>query len=244
MAAFEHPSFHYHGEGHAFSGALTRPVEHQIQAVAGASLPLSGGHGQAQSEGFQIDQLISVKEAYSSVSGSADGGGKHHSHSLTVIEGLNILDVVTADRVVARLTSEHEPKKKEGHIIALGTRFENLRVSGCPVEVEFDHELFLNSKDYAALSKQLATLKKSGRMAEESNGVILCSLVKTIKVDCPGVDVQGHVLTVEHFGKIYIGEVLAEPGFKRLSMLRLELGSPYAGLLNAAEVSLNGSHWP
>jgi hypothetical protein len=244
MAAFEHPTFHYHGEGHAFSGHFTRPITQQIEALAGASLPLSGGHGRAHAEDFQIEQLVSVKKAYSSVSGSKSVDGKHHSHSTAVIEGLNILDVVTADRVVARLTSEHDAKAREGHIIAVGTKFENLRISGCPVEIEFDHELFLKNKDYASLSKQLAALKKSGRMAEESNGVILCSLVKSVKADCPGSSVQGHVITVAHFGKIYIGEVLAESGFKRLSMLRLELGSPYEGLFNAAEVSLNGTHFP
>ena len=112
------------------------------------------------------------------------------------------------------------------------------------MEVEFDHELFLKNKIYAALSKNLAALKKSGRMAEESNGVILCSLVKTLKVDCPGVEVQGHVITVEHFGRIYVGEVLSEAGFKRLSMLRMELGSPHEGLLNTAEASINGVPWP
>jgi hypothetical protein len=243
MAAIQ-PTFHYHGEGHAFSGSFRRPVSHQIDAIAGVSLPLSGGHGRSDTDGFQIEQLVSAKKAYSSVSGSDDSGGRHHSHSISVIEGLNILDMVTADRVVARLTSEHEPKKREGHIIALGTKFENLRVAGCPVDVEFDHELFLKNQDYGALSKNLAALKKSGRMAEESNGVILCSLVKNLKVDCPGVTVAGHVITVEHFGKILIGEVLSEAGFKRLSMMRLQLGSPYEGSLNAAEVSINGTHFP
>jgi len=245
MAAYEHPSFHYHGEGHAFSGHFTRPVSHQIDALASASLPLSGGHGQSHVEDFAIDQLVSVKKAYSHVSGSQNKADKmHNSHTTVVLEGVNILDMVTADRIVARLTSEHDPKDREGHIIAVGTKFENLRVAGCPVEVEFDHELFLKNKNYAALSKALPSLKKSGRMAEESNGVILCSLVKNITANCPGVTVQGHVLTVEHFGKIYIGEVLSEAGFKRISMLRMELGSPHEGLLNAAEASINGTTWP
>jgi hypothetical protein len=244
MAAFEHPPFHYHAEGHAFSGTFTRPVKHEIEALAGASLPLTGGHGRALVENFQIDQTLSFRRSYSHVSGSQDEKGLHNSHSTVVIEGLNILEVVTADRVVARLTSEHDPKVREGHILALGTQFENLRVAGYPVEVEFDHDLFLKNKNYASLSKNLAALRKSGRIAEESHGVILCSLVKSLKVTGPGLTVNAHVLTVEHFGKIYFGEVLSEPGFKRLSMMRLELGSPIAGMLNAAESSINGVPWP
>jgi len=119
-----------------------------------------------------------------------------------------------------------------------------LCVSGCPVEIEFDYTFLLKHKTFDDLSKNLAALKKSGRMAEESHGVILCSLVKSLKVECPGVEVQGHVITVPHFGKIYIGELLVEPGFKRLSMMHLELGSPQAGLLTAADSGINGTHFP
>lgn len=247
MAAFEHPSFHYHGEGHAFSGHFVRPITHQIEALAGASLPLSGGHGRAQLENYEIPQLVSVKKAYSHVSGGkSQTDGNHHSHSSSVVEGLNILDMVTADRVVARLTSEHDgnPKYREGHILTVGSKFENLRISGCPVEVEIDHELFADCKSYADLSKKVAALKKSGRMAQEANGVILCSLVKKVKVDCPAVTVDKHVITVPHFGSIFLGEILSEQGFKRLTMIRLQLGSPHEGTLTATEVSLNGTHWP
>lgn len=247
MTEYPYPpfhSYHYHAEGHAFSGEFRRPVKHTIDALAGSSLPLTGGQGRAHVDSFEIDKLVSLRKAYSHVSGSEAAAGIHTSHSTAVIEGLNILDIVTADRVVARLTSEHAPKPSEGHIIALGSKFENLRISGCPVDVQFDHELFLKHKTFEDLRKNLAGLKKSGRMAEESHGVILCSLVKSVKVECPGLEVQGHVIIVPHFGKIYLGEVLIEVGFKRLSMMRLELGSPHEGLLSATETSINGTHFP
>jgi hypothetical protein len=236
--------FHYHAQGHAFSGEFVRPQIHKIAALGSASLPLTGGEGHGHSESFALDGLVSLKRAYSHVSGSVTTSGIHTSHVTSVVEGLNILDVVTADRVVARLSSEHAPKQKEGHIIAVGTYIENLRVSGCPVEIEFDHSLFLKHKTFAELSKNLAAVKKSGKMAEESNGVILCSIVQSIKMDCTGVEVNGHVITVGQFGKIYIGEVLVEPGTKRLSLLRLQLGSPNEGLLTAADTGINGTHFP
>jgi hypothetical protein len=245
MAANEYPpfhSFHYRAEGHAFSGEFNRPAKHMIDALAGTCLPLTGGQGRAQADGFQLPQLVSIGKAYSHVSGSKSADGTHTSHSTSVVEGLNILDVVTADRVVARLTSEHAPKESEGHIIALGSKFENLRISGCPVEVEFDHDLFLKHKTFDALSKNLASHKKSGKMPE--GGVILCTLVKSLKVNCPGVKVDGHVIRVPHFGKIYVGEVLVEHRFKRLSMLHLQLGSPQEGLLNVTETCINGTHFP
>jgi hypothetical protein len=245
MAAQEYPpfhSFHYRAEGHAFSGEFNRPSKHSIDALACTCLPLTGGQARANAQGFEIPQLVAIANAYSHVSGSKSGDGVHTSHSTAVVEKLNVLDVVTADRVVARLTSEQGPKDKEGHIIALGSKFENLRISGCPVEVEFDHELFLKHKTFDALSKNLAGTKKSGKMPE--GGVILCTLVKSLKVNCPGVEVDGHVITVPHFGKIYVGELLVEHRFKRLSMLHLQLGSPQEGLLNVTEACINGTHFP
>jgi hypothetical protein len=247
MAANEYPpfhSFHYRAEGHALSGEFSRPATNSIDAIACTCLPLTGGQARTSTGTFEIHKLVSIRSAYSHVSGSKSSDGIHNSHSTAVVEKLNVLDVVTADRVVARLTSEHGPKDKEGHIIAMGSQFENFRISGCPVEVEFDHELFLKHKTFDALSKNLAGVKKTGRMAEESNGVILCSLVKTLKVDCPGVEVKGHVITVPHFGKVYVGEVLVEHRFKRLSMLHLQMGSPQEALLNVTEACINGTHFP
>jgi hypothetical protein len=240
MAASE-PTFHYHAAGHAFSGEFLRPIRQTIETVASSSLPMIGGHGRSRSENFEIEHIVSVKRAYSHVSGGKGDDGKHHSHSTVVIEGLNILDMVTADRVVARLTSEHDPKQREGHILALGSGFDNLRVAGCPVDVVWDHSLLLDNKNHDALRKGV---KKSGRMSDDSNGVILCSLVKSLNADCPGLDVQGHVITVPHFGKIYVGEVVAKAGHKTLSMLRMKLGSPYEGLLSAAHAEINGEPWP
>jgi len=244
MPGFEHPSFHYHASANALSGEFVRPVTKSIEAQAGVSLPLSGGHGQASAEDFCVDKRLSFRRAYCRVSGSKGPDKKHHSESAAVVEALNVLDVLTADRVVARLSSEHDPSKREGHILALGARFENLRISGCPVSVELDHELLLNAPKYADLSKQLAGGENSRRMVQESNGVIVCSLVKNVEADCPGISVQGHVIKVPHFGTIYVGEMIAEPGRRTLTMLRMELGSPDAGLLAIAQLDINGRPWP
>jgi len=244
MATYEHPSYHYNGAGHALSGEFVRPVKYTIETQAAVSLPLAGGHGRAHVENFEIPHLVSMANGYSHVSGDVDSTDKHTSQSTVVVERLNILDVLTADRVVARLTSEHDPKNKEGHVITLGTKLENLRISGYPVEVEFDHSFFLNRATFDELSKNVAELKKSGRMAQESHGVILCSLVKSLKVGSPDVQVKGHVITVPHFGKIFVGEMLVEPGSKKITLLRVDLGSPHQASLAVAQAHTNGRTWP
>ena len=233
----EHPAFHYRGAGHAFSGELRRPIQQVVEAQACVSLPRAGGHARARTENFQIPQLVSFAKGYSHVSGT-QANGKHHTQSTVIVEHLNILDVVTADRMVGRLTSEHDPNEPEGHIIAVGSHIDNLKISGCLVKIEWDHDLFLKHKTYEALSKHLAGGKKSGKMGTDK--VTLCSLAKNIEVACPGVEVDGHVITVKHFGKIFVGEVENSHGMKRMTMLRLELGSPADGRFSVGEFCTNG----
>jgi hypothetical protein len=60
-----------------------------------------------------------------------------------VVEGLNVLDVVTADRVVGQISTEH-PLYEDGcvpTVTFLGTRFDNLRISGHPVKIERDLDI-------------------------------------------------------------------------------------------------------
>jgi hypothetical protein len=237
-------SYHYHAHAYAFSGEVRRPIKQVVEVQAGVSLPHAGGHGRAHVENFAVNQLISFRHGYAHVSGSQDENEHYSSQVTSVLEKLNILDVVTADRVVARVSSDHDPKKREGHIIMVGSRFENLRINGCEVQVDIDNELFLKHKTHGELAKGVANLKKSGRIASESNGVVVCSLAKSIKIDCPGVEVDGHVVTVAQFGTIYFAEVIASHGTKSVCMMRLELGSPTEAQLLASGGGSNGTPFP
>jgi hypothetical protein len=58
--------------------------------------------------------------------------------STAVVEHLNVLDVVTADRVVAQIATEHPLIGYVPHISFLGTRFENLRIAGHKVDIDLD----------------------------------------------------------------------------------------------------------
>ena len=78
----------------------------------------------------------------------------------------------------------------------------------------------------------------------EGHGEILCSLVKNIKTNAPGVTVQGHALVVPDFGKVYLAEALLGTCKRTLTMLRVELGSPVAGTLVAPQIVVNGQTWP
>ncbi len=232
--------FHFQAEAHAFSGTFHRPILYTIEALAAISLPTIGGHAHSQVENFHADHLVRFAAAHCHVSGSWQNDEIATTHSTAVIEGLNILDFVTADRIVACLTSEHRRGEMEGHIVALGSTFDGLKIGGHDVKVTLRHDLLLECKDFNSLRKRLAKDKKPDKISATTDGVALCSLVEEIKTDLPGVEKRGHILRIPHFGEIAVAEVFAAFGTRTLTMLCLKLGSPTSGTATVAESTTNG----
>lgn len=243
--------FLYHACAHAFSGHFTRPVDHLVEVQAGISLPINGGHGSARVDNFRFDETVSFKAGYSQVSGSEkfvkDGKTEkciHTTVAMAVVEGLNILDVITADRVVSRIASSWE-SGDEPHSVVLGSRFDNLHIAGCKIDVELHHELALKMETFEDARNEFESNAEFRKMAEspsgawklpkkiDLHGVICCSLVKELKpAKCAGIKRlghNGHVLVVPEFGKIHLAELVLTHGSKTLTMIRFELGSPNGG---------------
>jgi len=250
-------TFHYHACAHAFSGRFTRPFDELIEVQAPSSLPLIGGHGNSRVDNFQFREFISFRKGYTHVSGAHQAEDDSNNTLVTsVLEGLNVLDIVTADRIVARLYSKHMPKELEGRFTIVGSRIENLRIAGCPVHVDINQELFQKIRTYGDAQNEFAKGGEFRKIAEDplktgkpikapdANGVFLCSCVKEMKTDCPGVERQGHCFIVPGFGKIFLGEVIIRHGERTVTMIRLELGSSVSGDGSGGSVVGNGHHYP
>src|SRR5260370_16172037 len=237
--------FHFHGEAHAFSATFLRPIPFPIEAQASVSLPSIGGHARSRVENFVGDHLVRFTAAQCHVSGSWMNKEAATTDATATIEGLNILDFVTAERIVARLTSEHRIGQPEGHFIALGSTFEGLKIAGHDVKVTLRHELFVKSKTFAALRDQLAEDTEPDKVTDiTTDQIALCSLAEDIDVEFPGLKKRGHILQIDHFGEIAIAEVFAAFGTRTLTMLRFKLGSPSVGSGTVVEATTNGQPWP
>ena len=141
---------------------------------------------------------------------------------------------------MAHLTSELHRGEVEGHIVALGSTFDGLKIGGHDVKVTLRHDLLLECKDFDSLRKRVAKDKKPGKISATTDGVALCSLVEEIKTDLPGLEKRGHILRIPHFGEIAVAEVFAAFGTRTLTMLRLKLGSPTSGTATVTECLING----
>jgi len=262
--------FLYHAHGTALSGVIRRPFSQDVEAQATTMLPVTGGYRTARAEAFRIEHILSFQAAYTQVSGSKNQQDNTHTSLMSiVIEGLNVLDLLTADRIVARLSAKRDLAEPETRVVPLGTQFENLRIGGFPVNVELDLELFHKHDTCASfkdayrqdsdfqntvrdrfLWKELDNsapdfLRKrykgltSGAMPEY-DGVIPCSLVKKLECKCPGVTCCGNVIVVPNFGTIYLAEYRVQPHKRNITMLRMELGSPVEGSLQVNDGGQNG----
>ncbi|MGA9641417.1 MAG: hypothetical protein WBQ72_08485 [Terriglobales bacterium] len=179
----------YHAEAHILSGELHHPIKQQIEPYGNVVLANSRRETHlAQSvKETSIEGLISFKSGHTRVIGTQvqnkkDIFGNDHAGFITlatsVLEGLNVVDIVTADRVVAQASSQHAHNAAAGtveHVPAvtfLGTRFENFRIGGYPVEIELDLEFcankpkddrsYLEDKDFLdGVERQFAAIKKT-----------------------------------------------------------------------------------
>lgn len=251
--------FHFHANGHALSGSFTRPICKTIEPQAPTLLPTIGGYDNASVEGFRLDQYLHLQAGHSHVAGSKyqkDDKEVYATLVTATVESLNLLDVLTVDRAVARAVAYYTFPDEESHFSFVGSALENLRICGYPVEIEWNERLFVDLDSFAKVKKELETDKEFKKMVDDpfhtgtrtklpdDHGEILCSLVKNIKTKAPGVTVEGHALVIPGFGKVYLAEALLGSCKRTLTMLHFELGSPVDGSGVAAQLIINGQTWP
>jgi hypothetical protein len=222
----------YQSEATVLEGHLRLPLEQEIKPQAYVQLPEQGGYLAQRAENYRLESVISYRSAYTQVAGNRDVKEGHGWATLTtsVVEGLNVLDVLTADRVVGQIAIEHPLEGYVPHVSFLGTRFENLRIAGHPVELEMDLDvlgtkpendaayttdsgllgrvtnLYNRIRDHKDLPADLG--ERYNRLASTlgSPEEVECSLVNRATGGFPG-PCFGHVITIPHFGKIILARL-------------------------------------
>jgi hypothetical protein len=231
-----HQDIHlYHAEAVAATGYLTLPVQDVMQMQASVALAFGGGHGNVRVDNYSHHGIFSFDSAYSEVSGrSSTKKNSHNTLAQTVIEGLNIHNVLTCDRIVSRIVV-HKPKDgSEPTIIPFGSTVDNLRIGGFKLEPDLAIDWFTINDTYEKLAafipKVKSQFKKMRIRASEDEDipkikdVISCTMVRDWGKLPPGVEQHGHGLWVPEFGMVYIGELFMAREWRRLRMVRTVLG--------------------
>jgi hypothetical protein len=217
----------FSADAFAFSANLQTPQK-ATEKQAVVTLPSTGGYDYKPAEPKQIGGIVSHAGGYAQVGGYASANGSAITLATAVVEGLNILDVLTIDRVVAQITTEHAPSNLVPSISFLGTRFENLRIAGQQIEIEPYHDIlgakpdndqsYLNdggvlsriAQQYSKIRSMVGLPKWASDQfnwdpTATDRQQIKCSLVKSVS-GAPGKSF-GHVIELPFFGKIYLAEL-------------------------------------
>lgn len=219
----------YNAEAEVLSADLIQPLKETITPRARVKLPKGGHYRFKKASPFRFEGIISYESGYTQVAGHPSSKSDGFTTLVTsVVEGLNVLDVVTADRVVAQISTVHPffPKGQVPSVTFLGTRFENLRIGGHKVEVHRQLDILgprpsesdSYFRDEGVQSRITAQYNRFGAakdllneaypkdpVAVNGNDVLQCSVVDSIEGS--PVPPFGHVIDLPHFGKIFLGEL-------------------------------------
>jgi hypothetical protein len=139
------PSHEYHADAHVLSGHLQRPVEQRIEEHAPVSLKgRRSGHLTRETEDVSIEGLVTFERGHTRVSGakSLKPGHGWVTLSTSILEGLNVFEIVTCDRMVSQVSTEHPDVDGHfPHVTFLGTQFDNLQVSGIPLKLKLNYSI-------------------------------------------------------------------------------------------------------
>ncbi|MFZ5636124.1 MAG: hypothetical protein ACOY82_06005 [Pseudomonadota bacterium] len=275
MNGHEHQRmFWFRGSTMAVGGRIESPVCETIDAQGACVLPPTGGFASASVEKFSHRNIIGFDRVSSTVSGQKVRHGKQTAGETLVtvaIEGLNVLNVVTADRVVARMSSMHVREDDEAssrsEILPFGSHFENLRIGGVPIDLKpypelverGDHEALIRPcadrsfpwidangvpiREDDAGGEAQSDLQRRGSVPDRPRLAPLFRLGKDGAAVPPGCSMRGeHGIRIPGFGVVYFGEYLVTRASRRLTMMRIELGCPITGSIVCGNVDSNG-HW-
>jgi hypothetical protein len=271
MNASTKRTFHYHADASPLGGHITHPFENVIHTQASTSLAQAGGHAESRVESYKLDNSVTVTSgpAYSHTTGVMNKTtGTWTTLVSSVVENLNVLEVVTADRIVSKLHVEYPQEGGHPKVSIVGSKFVNLRVAGEIINPVLDIDLLKSesksefpdkhlmeekvfSNKVSSQYKKITETKGApewlaGRHASmkspesrKKKGYVLCSLVEELQGAKPGTSF-GHVLHVPGFGNIFFGELIVAPNSYRLTMMRIEMGCLADGNISAASSFTNG----
>lgn len=264
--------FLFHANAVALAAHMRRREDFFVPAVASSCLPVTGGLGTAVARGEDFHGMIGYDEASTRVFGdfqdaAAAVGFSHGNHGRNMlptasfaegrITGLRITNggrVLAVRELEARLESVSD-RVKPPEFRSLTTNFVGITVDGVGLAMvnrsqlfnehptlwslgcSFDNGEFLKANS-ALLTAPLPAIREG----------IFCGTFATglhwLGKEPANTHIVGNKVTIDGFGSIYLGEIMIMEGFRRVTMLRFQLGSPDGGDGSAIDVQSNGTGWP
>lgn len=244
------------------AGHIRKPDDLIISVQGASALPVIGGYSRSNVERSAFGSVLSFDNVRTQATGDlSERDNAYKTLANAGVRGLDVTGRLTADALEATFNATHPADGREPSIVPAAVQITNLRLDGYPVNVKLDVELFTKFATRDSLSRAYATddafFKRYGsrfqksekatpspsgtRQIPEVNGYIVCSMVSEIQTDHPKAVIDGSMITLDGFGRIFLAELLITSISRRLTLLRLALGSPIVGDVTCADIETNGS---
>ncbi len=260
--------FVFHGAASALSGRVYRPraIAGVVPSPAASALTVAGGLSRAEvGKRLRVAPWLTIGRTVTEADGRFDdlkqaiemSWHRVAQDALTtstrvsaVIEELDLrLDPnrLTASLLRATLLGSN-PTDKQGTPVRLGrdTDVKGLQIDGHPLTVVIDRDRFEKADTFEKLAATEPTVRTRRRRGAAA-AVMLTTIVSELKwarKPHPQARINGNVIEVPEFGRIILGEMLVTADARRLTLLRLELGSPTGILIGFNDVHTDGSWYP
>ena len=200
----KHTIFFDSAEANALSGYIKRPLQAFIPPQASVTLPPGDGLIEQRMEGYRFAGILSCLNCSSHASSSEnDETGERTTWVSSTIEGLNVAEILTAERIVAQISIAQRADGAKPTISLVGTRFEKLRIAGDAVHILLD---------FASVKPDPTTLvaRIEGSLAAQ---------------------ITGNVINVPGYGKISLANVVMDFDSAQLTMIQFLFSGALQGNL-------------
>ena len=241
-------------------------LDHAVPALAASVLPPTGGlsHDERNNFCFAVDKprkrtLVSVHNAKSTASGKTLPD-RWETEVETNVEAVSIVEKLEIGSVRLHMLASRDKNSEEIKVSTNGSHIEGLQLRGVTAKVILDLDPIAccgttdHLADYYrkqpvswrnAHAKRFIADPATGEF-HQKHGRCTFSLVDHIELSGPQdsehlVTVEGYTIHWKGFGRIILGEVHVKGNDRRVTMLRLAMGSDAGGDGSVGSGSSNGS---
>jgi hypothetical protein len=245
-------------------GELTG-LNHVVPTLGAAVLPVTGGlsHSRAQDYDYKVDEpwsrsLLKVKHVQSKAHGAETRDG-YQTEVTSEIDEIGVVEKLHIERVVLHMSST---KSADGppEIRTSGNKIDGMRLGKVYVHVDLDDDTLCScgtkqqladfyaaqSGDYRQKNSWRFHTQPDAAAIQEHSGYYKCTLARDIRLSGPAdevarISVEGNRIYWPGFGRIFVAEVLVGARERRMTMVRLAMGSDAGGSGSIGDAGTNGS---
>jgi hypothetical protein len=240
--------------GHAIGAAArfhrldeAENLNHVIPTLGASVLPVTGGRSEARADSYRYDvdaprrrRLFSVDKIETWVEGR--GGEERLETELSVeVGGVDVVEKLHIDTVRLHLLSTRMPGA-DATVRTNGSRIEGMRLGNVEARVILDDEPL----EHTGTADDFISWHNTRGRPLAQHGEYHCgTVVREIQLAGPELElkemaVEGHTIRWKGFGRIILGEIHVKGHERRVTMVRLAMGSDAGGTATVSDGQSNG----